>query len=82
MANPFFDRVAVIGAGTMGNGIAQTFATFGSRVLLVDVVEKALKKGMSTIEGSLLRVVKKGVLSEADAGRIVRQLQAFMVGKQ
>jgi 3-hydroxybutyryl-CoA dehydrogenase len=67
MPNPFFERVAVVGAGTMGNGIAQTFATFGSRVVLVDVDDAALKKGMRAIETSLERVVKKGTLNEADA---------------
>jgi 3-hydroxybutyryl-CoA dehydrogenase len=64
---PFFDQVAVIGAGTMGNGIAQTFASFGSRVTLVDLDEAALRRGMSAIETNLARVVKKGTLSDADA---------------
>jgi 3-hydroxybutyryl-CoA dehydrogenase len=67
MSKPFFDKVAVVGAGTMGNGIAQTFATFGSRVLLVDVDARALEKGLCAVDGSLARVVKKGALSEADA---------------
>ncbi len=64
---PFFDHVAVIGAGTMGTGIVQTFASFGSRVTLVDLDEAALKRGMSAIEANLARVVKKGALSESDA---------------
>jgi 3-hydroxybutyryl-CoA dehydrogenase len=64
---PFFDQVAVIGAGTMGNGIAQTFASFGSRVTLVDLDEAALKRGMSAIETNLARVVKKGTITDADA---------------
>ena len=67
MAQPFFERVAVIGAGTMGSGIAQTFAAFGSAVLLVDLDEGALAKGLAAIEASLARVVKKGTLAEADA---------------
>ena len=67
MDKPFFEKVAVIGAGTMGNGIAQTFATFGSKVLLVDVDQVALERGMRAIESSLARVVKKGALSEADS---------------
>ncbi len=62
-----YARVAVIGAGTMGNGIAQTFASCGAQVLLVDVAEDALKKGVAAIEGSLGRFVKKGTLPEADA---------------
>ncbi len=67
MPKSMFESVAVIGAGTMGNGIAQTFATFGARVLLVDLSEDALKKGVGAIEGSLARVVKKGVIADADA---------------
>jgi len=67
MGQPFFERVAVVGAGTMGNGIAQTFAMHGSRVLLVDVDESALKRGTSAIEASLARLVKKGAASDADA---------------
>jgi 3-hydroxybutyryl-CoA dehydrogenase len=62
-----FQRVAVIGAGTMGNGIAQTFATFGAEVVLVDVVEPALKKGLGAIERSLGKLAEKGKLSAADA---------------
>ncbi len=67
MGHPVFERVAVVGAGTMGNGIAQTFAAFGSAVRLVDVDAAALARGMTAIEGSLGRLVKKGAATEADA---------------
>ncbi len=67
MGSPVFDRVAVVGAGTMGNGIAQTFAAFGCAVRLVDVDSAALARGMSAIEGSLGRLVKKGAVDESDA---------------
>ncbi|MCY2960123.1 MAG: 3-hydroxybutyryl-CoA dehydrogenase [Planctomycetota bacterium] len=67
MGQCVYQRVAVIGAGTMGNGIAQTFASFGAEVLLVDVNEDGLRKGVAAIEGSLARFVKKGTLPEADA---------------
>ena len=60
-------EVAVIGAGTMGNGIAQTFASSGANVRLIDVVPQALDKGMAAIRGSLERFVKKGTLAQADA---------------
>ncbi len=70
MAKCTYERVAVVGAGTMGNGIAQTFASFGAEVLLVDVNEDGLKKGVAAIEGSLARFVKKGTLPEADAKTI------------
>jgi len=74
MAKSMFDKVSVIGAGTMGNGIAQTFAAYGANVLLVDVNEDALKKGIAAIEGSLARVVKKGTLTEADAKATVARI--------
>jgi 3-hydroxybutyryl-CoA dehydrogenase len=67
MKQAFYSDIAVVGAGTMGNGIAQTFASFGSNVLLVDVNPDGLKKGVAAIEGSLARFVKKGTLPEADA---------------
>jgi 3-hydroxybutyryl-CoA dehydrogenase len=60
-------KVAVVGAGTMGNGIAQTFATSGAAVTLIDIDARALEKGLSTIEQSLARLVKKEKLTSADA---------------
>ncbi len=60
-------KVAVIGAGTMGNGIAQVFATHGHAVTMVDVSAAALEKGMATIQGSLARVVKKGTITQEAA---------------
>jgi len=57
-------HIAVVGAGTMGNGIAQVCATAGYAVTLVDVVPAALEKGLETIRGSLGRLVAKGRLTE------------------
>ena len=51
--------VGVIGAGTMGNGIAQACAVSGIRAVMVDVSDAALEKGRATIAGSLERLVKK-----------------------
>jgi 3-hydroxybutyryl-CoA dehydrogenase len=76
MAKCTIERVAVVGAGTMGNGIAQTFATFGAGVLLVDVNPAGLEKGVAAIEGSLARFVKKGTLPEADSKAICARVQA------
>lgn len=59
-------NIAVIGAGTMGNGIAHTFAQSGFTVKLIDVSEKSLDKGMTTIAGNLDRMVSKGSITEAD----------------
>ncbi len=59
-------NIAVIGAGTMGNGIAHTFAQKGFTVKLIDISEKSLDKGMATIAGNLDRMVAKGTITEAD----------------
>ncbi|NCO64368.1 MAG: 3-hydroxybutyryl-CoA dehydrogenase [Flavobacteriales bacterium] len=57
-------NVAVIGAGTMGNGIAHAFAQNGFRVQLIDVSDIALKKGMDTITNNLNRMVSKETITE------------------
>jgi 3-hydroxybutyryl-CoA dehydrogenase len=59
-------RVGVIGAGTMGNGIAQLFAAAGYAVILRDLRAEALEKGMRTISGSLEKLVAKGRLTDGD----------------
>src|SRR5512135_1810636 len=56
-------RVAVIGAGTMGNGIAHVFAQHGWDVALVDVAPPALARAVATIAGNLERQIKKGALT-------------------
>lgn len=53
--------IGVIGAGTMGSGIAQAFSAKGFRVILQDVSNAALEKGVATISNSLDRLIKKGV---------------------
>ncbi|WP_347922101.1 3-hydroxybutyryl-CoA dehydrogenase [Pontimicrobium sp. SW4] len=58
-------NVAVIGAGTMGNGIAHTFAQSGFKVQLIDISDAALKKGIDTITKNLDRMVAKEKISEA-----------------
>jgi 3-hydroxybutyryl-CoA dehydrogenase len=67
MASPVFERVAVIGAGTMGNGIAQTFAGGGASVQLIDVDSGALQRGVANIRASLDKFVTKGALDKAAA---------------
>lgn len=59
------DRVAVIGAGQMGNGIAHVFAQAGAPVTMIDVSQDALDRGRATIAKNLDRQVKKGALDEA-----------------
>ena len=70
MSTPYYAEVTVVGAGTMGNGIAQTFAACGSKVVLVDVNPDALAKGLATIEKSLGRFVKKEKLTQDQADEI------------
>jgi 3-hydroxybutyryl-CoA dehydrogenase len=60
-------RVGVIGAGTMGNGIAHVFARSGLPVVLAEVEQTALDRGLSTIEKNLAREVAKGKLAQAEA---------------
>jgi len=60
------DRVAVIGAGQMGNGIAHVFAQSGIPVTMIDVSEDALQRGRATIEKNMDRQVKKNTLSADD----------------
>jgi len=59
------NNITVIGSGTMGNGIAHTFAQHGYKVNLVDVKEAALASAIQTITGNLDRQVKKGAIDEA-----------------
>jgi 3-hydroxybutyryl-CoA dehydrogenase len=61
-----FQKVAVIGAGTMGNGIAHVFAQSGYDVHLVDVQQAALDRALATIAKNMDRQVSKGTLTEAD----------------
>ena len=68
-------QVAVIGAGTMGNGIAQVFATCGHDVTMIDVSADALEKGLKAVRGSLARVVKKGALSQEAADQAVARIR-------
>ena len=62
-------NIAVIGAGTMGNGIAHTFAQFDYQVQLIDISEESLKRGMATITKNLDRMVAKEKITEADKQR-------------
>lgn len=58
--------VGIIGAGTMGNGIAQACATSGINVVMVDISDAAVAKGVSTVSGSLDRLLKKDKITAAD----------------
>ena len=70
-------NIAVIGAGTMGNGIAHTFAQFGYKVQLIDVSEKALEKGVATITKNLDRMVAKETISENEKNETLQNIQTY-----
>ena len=71
-------RIGVIGAGTMGNGIAQAFAQSGYDVHLVDAVSPALDRARSTIEKSLGRFVDKGKMTAEDRDASLARLSTGM----
>ncbi|NNE32883.1 MAG: 3-hydroxybutyryl-CoA dehydrogenase [Winogradskyella sp.] len=67
-------NVAVIGAGTMGNGIAHTFAQSGFKVQLIDISEASLKKGVETISKNLDRMVSKEKITEKDKNETLENI--------
>jgi 3-hydroxybutyryl-CoA dehydrogenase len=67
--------VAVLGAGTMGNGIAHVFARAGFQVILKDVDQKFLDRALETVGKNLDREVKKGKLAEAEKPAVLARLQ-------
>ena len=68
-------KMSVIGGGTMGNGIAHVFAQNGHEVTLIDVKAELAERALKTIEGNLMRQVKKETLSEADARATLARLR-------
>ena len=67
--------VGVVGAGTMGNGIAQVFAGSNFKVILFDINNEQLEKGLNTISGSLDRIVKKEKITEAQKQATLDNIQ-------
>ncbi len=67
--------VGIIGAGTMGNGIAQACAVSGLNVIMVDINEAAVAKGLSTIAGSLDRLIKKEKMTEAEKASALSRIK-------
>ena len=68
------DRVAVVGAGQMGNGIAHVFAQSGFPVTMIDVSQDALDRGRSTIAKNIERQVKKGTIPADDQVQIMSRI--------
>ncbi|MFT3801464.1 MAG: 3-hydroxybutyryl-CoA dehydrogenase [Burkholderiaceae bacterium] len=67
--------VGIIGAGAMGNGIAQVCAVAGLNAIMQDINEAALDKAMKTIGASLERLVRKGTLTEAQTGEVLARIK-------
>ncbi|HMI31707.1 MAG TPA: 3-hydroxybutyryl-CoA dehydrogenase [Candidatus Limnocylindrales bacterium] len=72
--------VAVIGAGTMGSGIAQVFAAAGRQVYLGDRDEPSLKRGLASIAKSLDRLIKKGTLDAAARDQVLARIRGATAG--
>lgn len=70
-----FKKVGVIGAGQMGNGIAQVVAAHGIQVVMVDIAEAALEKGIKTITKSCDRLIKKERMTEDAKQSLLGQIQ-------
>ena len=67
-------QAAVIGAGTMGNGIAHVFAQHGWDVALIDTVPSALERAVATVRSNLERQVKKGTLPSEAVGQVLARI--------
>jgi len=72
------DRIAVVGAGQMGNGIAHVFAQYGFPVTMIDVSQEALDRGRSTIAKNVERQVKKGSIPAEDQVKILSRIDLNM----
>ena len=70
-------NIAVIGAGTMGNGIAHVFAQSGYKVQLIDISQESLEKGMATITKNLDRMLAKEKITEADKSRTLKNIATY-----
>ena len=70
-------NIAVIGAGTMGNGIAHTFAQSGYQVQLIDISETSLRGGMATIAKNLDRMIKKEFITEEDKNTTLANISTY-----
>ena len=70
-------NIAVIGAGTMGNGIAHTFAQYGYKVSLIDISQESLDKGVATITKNLDRMVAREKISEQDKKNTLENITTF-----
>src|ERR1700749_3971544 len=71
------ENITVIGSGTMGNGIAHTFAQYGFKVALVDINKEALINAVKTITANLDRQLKKGAIDEQLKADTLNNISTF-----
>src|SRR5687768_6026880 len=71
----FVQQVAVIGAGTMGNGIAHVFAQYGFPVTMIDISQDALDRGLKILHGNMDRMVQKEKITAAQKDKAISLLQ-------
>jgi 3-hydroxybutyryl-CoA dehydrogenase len=71
-------KIAVIGGGTMGNGIAHTFAQFDYKVVLIDLKQELLDKAISTISENLDRQIKKGTITEQNKTSVLNNISTAL----
>ncbi len=69
------DRIAVVGGGTMGNGIAHVCALHGREVFLIDVSPDVLERALTSIEGNLGRQVEKGVVDDEERAMALARIR-------
>jgi 3-hydroxybutyryl-CoA dehydrogenase len=69
------ESIGVVGAGTMGNGIAQAFAVAGHAVTMTDIAQAQVDRGVKTIDGSLERLVKKEKMSASDKAAVLARIK-------
>lgn len=77
MQDQTLQRIAVIGAGTMGNGICHVFAQYGYDVHMIDVRQEAIEKALATIASNMDRQLKKGIINEEDKVLALSRIKTF-----
>jgi 3-hydroxybutyryl-CoA dehydrogenase len=78
MATEIMKSVTVVGAGTMGNGIAHVFAQYGFSVTLHDVKQEFIDRGVATIRGNLDRQIKKGTITDEQKSQILARIKTTL----
>ena len=70
-------KIAVIGSGTMGNGIAHTFAQYGFEVSLIDIDERVLERGLQTISANLDKQIKKEIITDLEKKETLSRIHIY-----